>query len=120
MEMVGLNDNQTGNRVLFPLSPNPKLRGGWSRSSFAARYNTLTPQCPDGKAKVEGACDGEDDIPDVHHSKLLDFPATRSPNIRPDGGTAKMRAATTEMKNWMVPRMNGTVRLCVGLPVIAM
>lgn len=30
---------------------------------------------------------------------LRDFPATRSPNIRPDGMIAKARVATTEMKN---------------------
>lgn len=38
---------------------------------------------------------------------LRDFPATRSPNIRPEGMIAKAIVTTTEMKNWTIPRMRG-------------
>ena len=34
-----------------------------------------------------------------------DFPATRSPNILPEGKTAKRIVATTEMKNCTIPRI---------------
>ena len=41
--------------------------------------------------------------------KIHDTPVTRSPNIRPDGTTAKVRVVVTDMKNWKIPRMRGTV-----------
>jgi hypothetical protein len=36
------------------------------------------------------------------------FPATRSPNILPDGSVANVIVATTEQKNWTIPRMSDT------------
>jgi hypothetical protein len=36
-----------------------------------------------------------------------DLPATRSPNMRPEGMTPNAIVATTDMKNWTIPRMSG-------------
>lgn len=38
---------------------------------------------------------------------FLDLPATRSPNILPEGIMEKANVATTEIKNWTIPMMSG-------------
>jgi hypothetical protein len=42
---------------------------------------------------------------------FLDFPATRSPNILPEGMIAKTMVTTTEIKNWTMPTIRGIIDL---------
>jgi hypothetical protein len=45
---------------------------------------------------------------------FLDLPATRSPNIRPEGMIANANVATTEIKNWTMPMIRGIWELALA------
>ena len=70
-------------------------------------------------ARADRVSEGYDAVKVCEAMYFRDFPATRSPNMRPEGIRLNEMVATTDTKNWTMPMMSGILDVVDLLSTIA-